>query len=100
MNRLAKWLAVPILVVVGLAVVGPQSAEAARWRRFARRGVYAHRHYYHVGPPIVRAPRVHVYAPGVGVYVDPWYGRYYWGPGYRNWGPGYGYYGYYGYYGW
>ena len=89
MNKLVKWLAGPILVVVGLAVMAPQSAEAARWHRYGRCHTYGYSPYY-VASPVVRAPRVHVYAPGVRVHVNPWYGSYYWGSGY----------GHYGYYGW
>ena len=75
MKRLVKRFSLPLLFVVGLALIGPQTAEAARWRRHARHA-YVHRPYY-VAPPVIRAPRVRVYAPGVGVHVGPWYPYYY-----------------------
>ena len=69
MKRLVKRFSLPLLFSVGLALIGPQTAEAARWHRYARRA-YLHRPYY-LAPPVVRAPRVRVYAPGVGVHVGP-----------------------------
>ncbi len=127
MKKLVKLLLVPILVVVGLALIAPQAAQAARWRRAARYHGYGYGPYYRVAPPVVRAPGVGViapgvrvgvgpgvhvlapgvgvhvgpgvgvYAPGVGVHVGPWYRPYYGGYGYYR---GYGYYGGPGYYGW
>jgi hypothetical protein len=100
MKKLVKRFCVPILVLVGLAMIAPQAAEAARWRWHARHGAYVHRPYYRVAPPIVPrpgvrvvapgvrvgvGPGVRVYAPGVGVYVNPWYQPYYRGPSYYGW---------------
>ena len=93
MGSLVKRLSLPLLLLVGLLLIGPQTAEAARWRRYTR-PAYVHRPYY-VAPPIVRAPRVRVYAPGVGVYVGP--GVHVHAPGVRvHVGSWYPYY----YYGW
>ena len=89
MRRLVKRLSLPFLLLVGLALIGPQTAEAGRWHRHARRA-YIH-HPYYVAPPVVRAPRVRVYAPGVRVHVGPggrvgsWYAPYYRGPYYYGW---------------
>ena len=98
MKRLVKRISLPLLLLVGLTLIGPQTAEAARWRRYARRA-YVHRPYY-VAPPAVYAPPVRVYAPGVGVYVGPgvhvrapgvrvnvgsWYPSHYGGPYYYGW---------------
>ena len=69
MKTLAKRLALPILLLAGLAMIAPQAAEAAPWRRHVRRH-YVYRPVY-VAPPVVRVPRVNVYAPGVGVHVGP-----------------------------
>ncbi len=102
MKKLVKWLFVPALVFVGLALIGPMDAEAARWRRHARWGGYGYAPYYHVAPLVVRAPGVrvvvpaprvhvgvgpgiHVLAPGVGIHVGPVYRPYYWGSYYRSW---------------
>jgi hypothetical protein len=101
MKRLVKRLIVPILVLVGLAMLAPQAAQAARWRYYARPYAYAYRPLYAV-PPVVRAPRVgvvvpaprvyvgvgpgvEVYAPGVGVQIGPVYRPYYWGYDYYGW---------------
>jgi hypothetical protein len=95
MKRFVKRISLPLLLLVGLTLIGPQTAEAGRWRRHARRA-YVHRPYY-VAPPAVYAPRVRVYAPGVGVHVGPgvhvrapgvrvnvgsWYPSHYGGPYY------------------
>ena len=94
MRRLVKRLLLPLLLLVGLALIGPQTAEAARWHRHARRA-HIHHPYY-----VVRAPRVRVYAPGVsvhvgrgvhvrapgvGVHIGSWYAPYYRGPHYYGW---------------
>jgi hypothetical protein len=101
MRRLVKWLFVPILVLVGLVLIAPQNAQAARWRRYPRAYGYAYRPYY-VAPPVARGPGVrvvvpgggvyvgvgpgvHVVAPGVGVHVGPLLRPYYWEPGYYGW---------------
>ena len=109
MRKLVKWLCLPILASVGLALIGPQDADAARWRRHARWHGYAP--YYPVAPPVVAAPYyvappivhapsvgvvvpaprvhvgvgpgVHVRVPGVGVHIGPLYRPYYWGPRYH-----------------
>ena len=90
MKGFVKRFSLPLLFLVGLVLIGPQTAEAARWHRHARHA-YVHRPYY-AAPPVVRAPRVrvyapgvrvhvgpgvHVHAPGVGVHVGPWYPYYY-----------------------
>jgi hypothetical protein len=67
MKRLVKRISLPLLLLVGLTLIGPQAAEAARWRRYARRA-YVHQTYY-VAPPVVYAPPVRVYAPPVRVYA-------------------------------
>ena len=69
MKRLVKRISLPLLLLAGLALIGPQTAEAAKWRRHARHH-HVHPHY-HVAPAVVYAPPVHVYAPAVGVYVGP-----------------------------
>ena len=69
MRKLVQWISLPLLLLVGLTLIGPQTAEAAKWRRYAR-GAYVHQPYY-VAPPAVYVPRVRVYAPGVGVHVGP-----------------------------
>jgi len=97
MKKLVRRLIVPILVLVGLAILAPQAAEAARWRYYARPYAYAYRPYYgYAVPPVVYGPRVgvvipaprvyvgvgpgvEVYAPGVGVQVGPVYRPYFWG---------------------
>ena len=98
MKRLVKRISLPLLLLAGLMLIGPQTAEAGRWRRHARRA-YVHRHHY-VAPPAAYAPRVRVYAPGVGVHVGP--GVHVRAPGVRvNVGPRYpSYYGRSYYYGW
>ncbi len=72
MKRLVKRISLPLLFLVGLTLIGPQTAEAARWRRYARGP------YVRVAPPVVYSPRVRVYAPGVRVYA----------PGVRVYAPG------------
>jgi hypothetical protein len=69
MKRLVQRISAPLLLLVGLTLIGPQTAEAANWRRHARRAS-VHQHYY-VAPPVVYVPRVRVYAPSVGVHVGP-----------------------------
>ncbi len=69
MKRLVKRISLPLLLLAGLTLIGPQTAEAARWRRYAQR-TYVRQPYY-VAPAVVYAPPVRVYAPGVGVYVGP-----------------------------
>jgi hypothetical protein len=76
MKRLVQRISAPLLLLVGLALLGPQTAEAGKWRRQARRAS-VHQHHY-VAPPVVYTPRVRVdvprvrvYAPSVGVHVGP-----------------------------
>jgi len=69
MKKLIQQISLPLLFVVGLTLIGPQTAEAGKWRRYAQRA-YVHQPYY-VAPPAVYAPRVRVYAPAVGVQVGP-----------------------------
>ena len=69
MKRLVKRISLPLMLLVGITLIGPQTAEAAKWRRYARRA-YVHRPYY-VAPPAVYAPPVRVYAPPVRVYAPP-----------------------------
>ena len=98
MKSLVKRISLPLLLLVGLTLIGPQTAEAGRWRRYARRA-YVRRPYY-VAPPVVYAPPLRVYAPGVavrvgrGVYVRapgvqidvrPSYSPYYGGAYYYGW---------------
>ncbi len=77
MKKFVKRIALPLMLLVGLTLIGPQTAEAARWRRHAR---LAHVHHSHhvvaplaVHAPLVRvyAPPVRVHAPGVSVHVGP-----------------------------
>ncbi|MHC4403495.1 MAG: hypothetical protein ACYTG0_27880 [Planctomycetota bacterium] len=97
MKWLVKRIALPLLLLVGLTLYAPQSAEAAKWRRYARR--YGHRPY-HVAPAAVYAPPVRVNAPGVRVRVGPgvhvrapgvrvnvgsWYPTHYGRPYYSRW---------------
>ncbi|MFV1969007.1 MAG: hypothetical protein ACC628_26605 [Pirellulaceae bacterium] len=93
MKRLAKRISLPLLLLLGLTLIGQQTAEAGRWRRRARRA-YVRRPYY-VAPPVVYAPGVRVYAPGVDVQVGP--GVHVRAPGVRvnvgSWYPSYYYYG-------
>ena len=94
MKRLFQWISLPLLLLVGLALIGPQTAEAAKWRRHVR---HSHVHHY-VAPVAVYAapvrvyvpavavqvgPAVHVTAPGVRVNVGTRYPSYYRGPYYR-----------------
>ena len=69
MKRLVKRISLPLLLLAVLTLIGPQTAEAAKWRRYAQRP-HVHQPYY-VAPAAVYAPPVRVYAPGVGVYVGP-----------------------------
>jgi hypothetical protein len=95
MKKLFRRLIVPILVLVGLAIIAPQAAQAARWRYYVGPRGYVYRPYYYgyVPPRVVYGPRVyvgvgpgvHVYAPGVGVDVGPAYPPYYWGPDFYGW---------------
>ncbi len=75
MKRLVKRISLPLLLLAGLMLMGPQSAEASKWRRHVRQAhVHAHAHAHalrHVAPAVVYAPPVPVYAPVVGVYVGP-----------------------------
>lgn len=104
MKRLVKLVSLPLVLLVGLALIGPQTAEGARRHRYARHAYVPHRY---VAPAVVHAPAVRVYAPpvrvyapGVGVQVGP--GVHVRAPGVRvNVGPRYPY--YYGssyYFGW
>lgn len=68
MRKFVKRISLPLLIFVGLALVGMQTAEGAKWRRHAR---HAYVQPYYVAAPVVYAPRVRVYAPGVGVQVGP-----------------------------
>jgi hypothetical protein len=76
MKRLVKRISLPLLLLAGMMLIGPQTAEAAKWRRYAKRA-YVHQPYYVApvavyAPPVrVYAPAVRVYAPAVGVYVGP-----------------------------
>ncbi len=63
MKRLVIRVSLPLMLLVGLTLIGPRTAEAATWRRHARRS-YVH-------PPIRVAPPARVFAPGVGVHVGP-----------------------------
>ena len=98
MKKLVKWISLPLLALVGLTLIGPQTAEAFGWRRHVRRA-YVHRPY-HVAPPAVYAAPVRVYGPAVGVHVGPGvhvaapglrvnvgspYSTYYGGPYYYGW---------------
>ena len=69
MKSLSQRVSLPLLILVGTTLIGPQTAEAARWRRYATRA------YVNgpddVPPPVVQTPGVRVYAPGVGVHVGP-----------------------------
>jgi hypothetical protein len=67
MKRIVKRISLPLMLLVGLTLIGPQTAEAAKWRRYARRA-HVHQPYY-VAPPAVYAPPVRVYAPPVRVYA-------------------------------
>ncbi len=69
MKRLLKRISLPLMLLVGLTLIGPQTVQAARWRRQVRRA-YVHPPRY-VAPPGVYAPPVRIYAPGVGVHVGP-----------------------------
>jgi hypothetical protein len=69
MKRLVKRISLPLLLLAGLSLIGPQTAEAAGWRRYVPRP-YVRQPYY-VAPVAVVAAPVRVYAPGVGVYVGP-----------------------------
>jgi hypothetical protein len=69
MKKLVRHTSLPLLVLVGLALIGPQTAEAFGLRRYVRRA-YVHRPY-HVVPRAVYAAPVRVYAPPVGVHVGP-----------------------------
>jgi hypothetical protein len=83
MQRLVKRISLPLLLLAGLTLIGPQTAEAAGWRRYAQRpyvrqpyfvapaAVYAPPVRVYAPPVRVYAPPVRVYAPGVGVYVGP-----------------------------
>ncbi len=88
MRRFVKRISLPLMLLVGLTMIGPQTAEAARWRRIARRATV------HVAPPVVYvapvrvyapAVGVHVHAPGVGVHVGPRYPLYYGHSYYLRW---------------
>ena len=76
MTRLVKRISLPLMLLIGLTLIGPQTAEAAKWRRYARRA-RVHQSYYVApsavyAPPVrVYAPPVRVYAPGVSVHVGP-----------------------------
>ena len=69
MRRLVRRISLPLLLLLGLTLIGPQTAEAARWRRQARRAQVHRAH--RVAAPVVYSPPVRVYAPGVGVHVGP-----------------------------
>jgi hypothetical protein len=86
MKMLVKRMSLPLLLLLGLALIAPQAAEAGRWRRYARRA-YARPYYVaapvvyvpavrYVEPVVVYTPPVRVYAPAVrvdvgrAVYVD------------------------------
>ena len=69
MKRMVKRISLLLLLLAGLALIGPQNAEAAKARRYVGRP-YVHAPY-HVAPVAVYAPPVRVYAPAVGVYVGP-----------------------------
>ncbi len=63
MRRLFKRISLPLLLVAGLALLGPQTAEAAKWRRHVR--------HHHVAPVAVYAAPVRVHVPVVSVRVGP-----------------------------
>jgi hypothetical protein len=69
MKRLVKRISLPLVLLIGLTLIGPQTAEAAKWRRYARRA-HVHQPIY-VAPTTVYAPPVRVYSPGVSVHVGP-----------------------------
>ena len=76
MKRLVKRISLPLMLLAGLTLIGPQSAEAANWRRHARHPhVHPHVHVapavVYAPPVVVHAPPVVVHAPAVGVYVGP-----------------------------
>jgi len=73
MKRLLKQISLPLLLLAGLTLIGPQTAEAAKWRRHARR-TYGHPasvRVYAPGVGVHVGPGVHVRAPGVRVHVGP-----------------------------
>ena len=89
MRRFVKRISLPLLFVVGLALIGPQTAEAGKYRRHVRH-VVVHDHVY-VAPAVVYTAPVRVYAPPVAVRVGP--GVHVAAPGVRvNVGAGYPYY--------
>ena len=69
MKRLVKRISLPLLLWAGLTLIGPQAAEAAKWRRYCAAALRS--------PTLLRGsgglyvPPVRVYAPGVGVSVGP-----------------------------
>ena len=69
MKRLVKRISLPLVLLVVLTLIGPQTAEAAKWRRYARRA-HVHQPIY-AAPTTVYAPPVRVHAPGVSVHVGP-----------------------------
>jgi hypothetical protein len=86
MKRIAERISFPLLLLIGLTLVWPQTVEAGKWRRYARR-VDVHRPY-HVAPPIVHAPPVRAYAPPLRVYAPGVSVRV--GPGVQVYAPGVG----------
>ena len=96
MRRLVKRISLPLLVLIGLILIGQQTAEAGHWRRHAdvptSTGTIMRRAVVYAAPVPVYAPvvgvhvvprRVRVYSPGVWVNVGPaypsYYGAYYYG---------------------
>jgi hypothetical protein len=79
MKRLVQRISLPLLLWAGLTLIGPQAAEAAKWRRYAPRPYVPQP--YSVAPAAVYVPPVRVYAPRVGVSVGP--GVYVRAPGVR-----------------
>ena len=69
MRMFVKRISLPLLLFVGLALIGPQTAEAGKYRRQARH-VVVHEHVY-VAPAVVYTAPVRVYAPAVAVRVGP-----------------------------
>jgi hypothetical protein len=78
MTGFVRWLLAPAVVMAGLAFVGSERAEAARWRVHVHypgyHATYVHRYrpyYYRAAPPVW----VHAYRPAPAV-VYPGYGYY------------------------
>ena len=87
MKQLVRRLSWPLLVLAGAMLMMPQTADAARWRRYyvGPRAVYGRGiGVYAPGVSVQIGPGVRVRAPGVGVYVGRGY-RYYGRPYFYGW---------------